>query len=280
MPVLQVRVQLVPNSVVVDALCAGYELGEWRARQLVEDVFDRHLLDFALTYTEAKNVSSSTAMQSIRDAAVSVYSTEKYRRRGEFGELLLHAALVDFYGAEAAVSKIYYEDSSNDVVKGFDSVHVVADSNGEMKIWLGEAKFYSALDGAMDSVLEDIQAHLAIDFLRKEFVFITRKVDASWPHAQQFKALIARARSLDDISSSIVMPVFLTYDSDAVDSHDVVGDSYIAAMTKETTTALSRFESRLTKPLEVEIRLILLPLKSKTRLVELMHEKLKALQGI
>lgn len=280
MPVLQVRVQLVPNSVAVDALCAGYELGEWRARQLVEDVFDRHLLGFALTYTEANNVSSSTAIQSIRDAAVSVYSTEKYQRRGEFGELLLHAVLVDCYGAEAAVSKIYYEDSSNDVVKGFDSVHVVADSNGEMTIWLGEAKFYSALDGAMDSVLVDIQAHLAIDFLRKEFVFITRKVDASWPHAQKFKALIARARSLDDISNSIVMPVFLTYDSDAVDSHDVVGQSYIAAMANEATAALSRFESRLTKPLEVEIRLMLLPLKSKTRLVELMHEKLKALQGI
>lgn len=280
MPVLQMRVEIVPNSVIANALCAGYELGEWRAQQLVEDVFNRHLLDFALTYTEAKNVSSSTAMQSIRDAAVSVYSTEKYRRRGEFGELLLHAALVDFYGAEAAVSKIYYEDSSNDVVKGFDSVHVVADTNGEMKIWLGEAKFYSALDSAMNSVLDDIEAHLAVDFLRKEFVFITRKVDDSWPHAQQFRDLIARARSLDDISNSIVMPVFLTYDSDAVDSHDVVGDSYITAMTNETATALSRFESRLTKPLEVEIRMILLPLKSKIKLVQLMHEKLKVLQRI
>lgn len=173
------------------------------------------MLNFALTYTEAKNVSSSTALQSIRDAAVSVYSTVKYRRRGEFGELLLGAALVDFYGAEAAVSKIYYKDSSNDVVKGFDSVRVVADSSVEVKIWLGEAKFYFALSDAMDSVLNDIQKHSAIDFLRKEFAFITRKVDTSWPRAQQFKALIARARSLDDISNSIVMPVFLAYDSDA-----------------------------------------------------------------
>ncbi|MFK0004298.1 DUF1837 domain-containing protein [Paenarthrobacter sp. NPDC090522] len=280
MPILQVRVELVPNSVSVNALCAGYELGAWRADQLVEDIFDRHLLDFALTYTEAKSVSSRTALQSIRDAAVSVYTTDKYRRRGEFGELLLHSALVDFYGAEPAVSKIYYEDSSNDVVKGFDSVHVVADSNGEMKIWLGEAKFYSRLDDAMDSVLQDIQAHLATDFLRKEFVFITRKVDASWPHAQQFKGLIARARSLDDISSSIVMPIFLTYDSDAVDTHNVVSNGYIAAMTDETAGALLRFESRLAKPMEVEIRLILLPLKSKARLVDLMHAKLKALQGI
>lgn len=280
MPVLQVRVDLVPDSVAVNTLCAGYELGSWRAGQLVEDLFDRHLLDFALTYTEARNVSSRTAMQSIRDAAVSVYTTDKYGRRGEFGELLLHAALVDFYDAEPAVCKIYYEDSANDVVKGFDSVHVVADDNGKMEIWLGEAKFYSALDDAIASALKDIQTHLAVDFLRKEFVFITRKVDAAWPRAQQFKELITRSRSLDDISSSIIMPVFLTYDSDAVNSHDVVGDSYISAITDETAGALAKFESRLTKPLEVKIRLILLPLKSKTTLVDLMHTKLKALQRI
>ncbi|SCY04710.1 protein of unknown function [Microbacterium sp. LKL04] len=264
----------------MDALCAGYESKVWRSDALVEDVFDRHLLTFALSYSEAKNVTSATAIRSIRDAAVSVYTTDKYRRRGEFGELLLHAALVDFYDAEPAVSKIYYEDSSNDVVKGFDSVHVVADTAGSLKIWLGEAKFYSDLDGAMRSVLQDIETHLARDFLRKEFVFITRKVDDAWPHATAFKEMIARARSLDEISTSLVMPIFLTYDSEAVDAHDVVGDEYIAALTAETAAALEEFESRVAKPLEVEIRLILVPLKSKAKLVDLMHAKLKALQGI
>lgn len=280
MAVQQVRVSLAPASVAMDALCAGYESKAWRADALVEDVFDRHLLTFALSYSEAKNVTSATAIRSIRDAAVSVYATDKYRRRGEFGELLLHAALVDFYGAEPAVSKIYYEDSSNDVVKGFDSVHVVADAGGSLKIWLGEAKFYADLDGAMASVLKDIEAHLATDFLRKEFVFITRKVDEAWPHASAFKEMIARARSLDEISTSLVMPIFLTYDSGAVDAHDVVSDDYVSALTVETAAALDAFESHLTKPLAVEIRLILVPLKSKAKLVDLMHAKLKALQSI
>ncbi|WP_194396230.1 DUF1837 domain-containing protein [Microbacterium atlanticum] len=280
MPVLQVRVSLVPNSVAVDSLCAGYELKAWRADALVDDVFENHLLTFALSYSEAKNISSATAIRSIRDAATSVYSTDKYGRRGEFGELLLHAALVDFYGAEPAVSKIYYEDSANDVVKGFDSVHVVAGAGGALKIWLGEAKFYSDLDGAMSSVLKDIETHLAADFLRKEFVFITRKIDDDWPHATIFREMIARARSLDEISSELVMPIFLTYDSEAVDAHDVVTDEYIAALTEETGAALASFESRLKKPLEVEIRLILVPLKSKSMLVSLMHTKLAALQAI
>lgn len=279
-PVLQFRVRLVPDSVAVDALCAGYEAGSWRAAHLVEDIFDRHLLTFSLTYSEAARVSSATAVQSVRDAAVSVYSTDKYQRRGEFGELLLHAALVDFYQAEPAVSKIYYEDSSNEVVKGFDSVHLVGDADGEIRIWLGEAKFYGELTSAMTSALADIESHLASDFLRKEFMFITRKVDDEWPHAEAFKTAIAKSRSLDEISDSIVMPIFLTYDSQAVDRHDVVAQDYVDALTAEVSEALEAFESRLKKPLEVEVRLILVPLKSKAKLVDLMHAKLRALQGI
>ncbi len=280
MSVLQVRVHVAPKSVSVDALCAGYELGTWRAAQLVEDIFDRHLLTFALSYSELERMTSQTAVQSIRDAAMSVYSTDKYQKRGEFGELLLHAALVDFYRAEPAVSKIYYEDSSNDVVKGFDSVHIVGDEEGRLKIWFGEAKFYSDLDSAIASALADIDAHLQSDFLKKEFIFIGRKVDATWPHADAFKALIARSRSLDEISTSIVMPIFLTYDSDVVGNHDVVSPEYVSELSSEVEAALGRFESKLRKPLEVEIRLILVPLKSKTRLVDLMHAKLRAMQGI
>lgn len=280
LPVLQVRVRASGTSVPLEVLCAGYELTKWRGRDLVRDTFDNHLLSFALNYSEYRAVSGETAMKSLRDAAISVYTTDKYGLRGEFGEMLLHGALVDFYGADPVVSKIYYEDSANDVVKGFDSVHIVPLDDGTLQLWLGEAKFYNNLQGAVSAVLKDVSAHLDADFLRKEFMFIGRKVDDSWPHADSFKALVAPARSLDEIASSIVMPVFLTYDSEAVAAHDVVSATYIDDLTAETTAALSSFENRLSKPLEVQIRLILVPLKSKRKLVKMMHKKLRKLQEI
>jgi hypothetical protein len=279
MPVLQVRVR-IGEQVPLDVLCAGYELKSWwRAEALVEDLLERHLLTFALNFREERAVTSSTALRSIREAALSVYTSDKYQRRGEFGEMLLHGALVDFYGAIPAVSKIYYEDSTNDVVKGFDSVHVVADLTGTT-IWLGEAKFYEDLSGAISSVLEDVQKHLAADFLRQEFIFITRKVDDQWPHAEAFRSLVEKSRSLDEIASAIVMPVFLTYDSEAVNAHDVVAKEYVEAVTAEANSALEIFESRLSKPLEVEIRVILVPLKKKAELIKLMDAKLRKLQAI
>lgn len=181
MPVLSLRVSVAPGDVPLDVLCAGYELKSWRAEAFANDVFERHLLSFALSYSEFTAVDGSTALRSIKDAAISVYTTDKYGRRGEFGEILLHGALVDFYGAEPAVSKIYYEDSSNDVVKGFDSVHVAASDAHDIKLWLGEAKFYEDLNGAVHEALKDIKTHLKSGFLRNEFMFISRKVDQSWP---------------------------------------------------------------------------------------------------
>src|SRR3712207_6996007 len=52
-------------------------------------------------------------------------SSEKYSKRGEFGELLLHSVIRDVFHSEPAISKIFFKDSANDTVKGFDAVHVV-----------------------------------------------------------------------------------------------------------------------------------------------------------
>lgn len=279
MPVLTVRVSNSSENVRMDVLCAGYESAAWRSHALIEDNFDRHLLSFALNYSELQSINGATALGSIRDAAVSVYTSDKYQKRGEFGEMLMHGALVDFYGAEPIVSKIYYEDTTNHVVKGFDGVHVV-DSVDGAQLWLGESKFYADGVSAIDSAVASVEEHIAAGVLREEFLFITRKIDRSWPRAQEFIDLLARTRSLDDIVARIVVPIFITYNSDAVLAHSVVSEQYLSALKPEAKALLDRLETKLSKPLQIEIRLILVPLEDKAQLVQLMDEKLKHLQGV
>lgn len=279
MPVLEMRVSSESANVRMDVLCAGYESGAWRSSALVDDNFDRHLLSFALNYTELQNVSGSTALGSIRDAAVSVYTSDKYKKRGEFGEMLLHGALIDFFSAEPAVSKIYYEDTANHVVKGFDGVHLVDGPDGA-QLWLGESKFYADASSAVDSAVRSIEEHLDSGFLRKEFLFITRKLDERWPRSQEFAALLARTRSLDEIIAQIVVPIFVTYNSEVVGAHSQLSDQYRMDLEPEVRAILERLESALSKPLRIEVRLILLPIKDKAELVALMDAKLKRLQAI
>lgn len=252
---------------------------QWRAPDLVQDLFFRHLASFALSFTEFNQITGDTAGRSLSRAAKVVYSTDKYKRRGEFGELILHAIARDFFTAQPAVSKIYYKDSDNDTVKGFDSVHIV-ENDGEIELWLGEVKFYSDLKRAISDVTAELKLHLAGNFLKREFVAITNKLDAQWPHSQAVARMLDEANSLDDIVSSIVMPVLLTYNSKATQKWDVVGPDYLADLHEESQAALEDFRKKLNVPVSVTLQLILLPLEDKDRLTRLFHEKLKVWQHL
>lgn len=278
--VLEIRHQDVGIDPALTVLCAGYEMGQWRDAQLVEDMFDRHLISFALSYTEFIAVDGATAARALKRAARAVYNTDKYKRRGEFGELILHAAVIDFFNAEPAVSKIFYKDSANDTVKGFDSVHVVQ-APDSIEIWLGEAKFYQDIGGAITAAATSIKEHLERDFLRSEFIAITNKLDASWPHADAFRESLDEATSLDQIAARLVFPVLLTYDSNAVNDSSSLTPKYVADLVAEAEAAWDKFSTNLTGlTLPITLQLILVPVKSKKELVQMMHERLRAWQQV
>ena len=278
--VLKVRVQDLSSAPSLTVACPGYEFGVWRDQALVDDVFQRHLASFALSYTEYSKIDGASAGLALRRAAEIVYSTDKYHRRGEFGELFLHAVAKDFFGAQPAISKLFYKDSDNDTVKGFDCVHVLENDDGELEIWLGEAKFYADLGGAISEAVKSISEHLEQDFLKREFVAITNKLDPRWPQSRKVADLLDSANSLDDIASSLVIPVLITYNSDAVESHDKICHEYLTALEQEAQAARATFDDKLSVSMSITVHLILMPLKDKERVRDLMHDKLRVWQQI
>lgn len=275
-PFLEVRYEVVELTPPVVAFCAGYESGEWRADQLA-----RHLLhwlpEFALSFSEWADLGAHNAVEMIGIAARSIYTSEKYQRRGEFGEVLLHAMLRQHFGSIPAISKYYFKDASNDTVKGFDAVHVVR-SDSEWELWLGEVKFYNDFSAAARDVCKELEEHSKRDYLRSEFSAITRKVDKQWPEAADLLALLHQNTSLDKIFARVTIPVLLTYDSTVVQSHSAVTAEYIAALKAEVDTHRTSFSERIPE-LPVAVRLLLLPLANKARLVALMDEALKKCQA-
>ena len=126
------------------------------------------LPEFALDHTEQQNINAGSAARALRNAAQRVYQTDKFKKRGEFGELLLHIAVRQVFGSIPAISKIYYKDSVNATVKGFDCVHIV-DAPQSLELWLGEVKFYESAARAITDVVKELEAHTQHDYLRREF---------------------------------------------------------------------------------------------------------------
>lgn len=221
---LTVRASISNPGTAGTGLCVGYELGNWRSERFAEHLME-WLPEFALSFSELEAMHPGNVIALLREAAKKIYSTEKFEKRGEFGELILHAAIRQVHGSLPAISKIFYKTARNDTVKGFDAVHVVVKDNG-LELWLGEAKFYNDVNRAIRDAVEELNAHTERDYLRDEFVLIAGKIDDNWPHAQALKKLISPNTSLDQIFARVCIPVLLTYDSPCIASHKECSEAY------------------------------------------------------
>jgi len=258
----------------ITAACAGYELGKFRNTEFANYLFD-WLPEFALKYSELEDFNSGTAMRLMRQAAKIVYTTEKYKKRGEFGELLLHALLRDVFNSEPAISKIYYKSATNDTVKGFDAVHIV-ESGGELELWLGEVKFYKDAIDAINEVVAEIRDHTETEYLRNEFILIGTKLDPHWKHTNALKELISGRKSLDNVFARMCIPVLLTYESKCIASHNSATDTFRNALKTELSSLLDKF-SKHTLP-NIRVHLFFVPLHAKEDLLQQLHSKLEGMQ--
>jgi hypothetical protein len=260
--------------------CVGYEQSRWRAEELVRDFFRRHLTSFALSYSEWKKVDGDSAAEALSRSAKMVYTTDDYKRRGEFGELFLHGILRDFYNAEPAVSKIYYADGPNETAKGFDAVHVVVNEDDGLDLWLGEAKLYESMTSAIKEIVSSLNDHIGEDFLRREFLAVTNKFDEAWEHKDKLAELLDENTSLDVIVERLVMPVLLTFKSKTVAGYDKVCDEYVDALIEEAKDAWQKFKDQLPNDFPVTIYFIVLPLEDTATVRKLADDTLKAYQKL
>lgn len=256
-------------------LNVGYEDSMWRYDEFADYILE-WLLEFALKYSDIKKVNHANSKRFLKQAAKAVYQTEKYKKRGEFGELILHAIIRELFNSQPAISKLYYKTAPNDTVKGFDAVHIV-EHEGELELWLGEAKFYTDIKEAINAVVQELDKHTQRDYLKEEFVLVSRKIDNDWAYAKQIKDMMSSRKSLDALFPRICFPVLLTYESNTVINNQSTTDEFKKSLINELNQNYQTFNSKLNGS-KLRIHLILLPLCNKNTLVEHLNDKLKGLQ--
>lgn len=261
-------------------ICAGFENGEWRGQRLADNLFNC-IPDFCLSYSEVHEVDSTEWMDKLRKSVAMIYNSPKYKSRGEFGELLLHYILKDFYKTIPAISKMYFKDGPNETVKGFDAVHVIENDEGLLDLWLREVKFHKNASQAIKDVIPEIEEHFAHDYLRTEFIAITNKLDKESPFYEKLSQLISPNTSLDEIFERICVPVLITFNSKVIDKHVKYTDAYKEEMRTEMEKYFNQFETQFEKlGIDIEVHLFLLPLKTKETFVQMLNNKLNLWQQL
>lgn len=276
-PFLEVKIHKLDITPPISSLCAGYECGEWRSSQLAEHTME-WLPEFCLTASELKSLKPGNAFSMIKKAARMVYQTEKYKSRGEFGELFLHMILRQIYKSTPAISKIYFKDSVNHTVKGYDAVHIVQ-IDGKLELWLGEVKFYNSDTQAIRDVIAEIQEHTKQDYLRNEKMLLANKIDPDSSFYPTLSKLLDQNTSLDELFDCACIPILITYDSNTLKNHNKITDNFNKELEEEVLAIRQKIEKKTSNlNLPVKIHLFLLPLQKKSVLIQKLDEQLKRLQ--
>ncbi len=250
----------------------GYEQNKFRLQPLVE-VICEVIPEFALGYYQGRETPNTQIVSKLREAARRIYGTDNFKNRGEFGELILHLLLRDFHDTMPLISKIYFKDSQNTAVKGFDGVHITIES-GKKKLWLGESKLYTDGIAGIGDIAKDLENHLRADYLRSEFSLIRPKLPADTPEIEYWRNLMDEHRNLDEILNGICIPMVCTYSSDTIKNHNDTTDAYLKAFIDECRNLKKKFDEKKIKT-NVEVLLLLLPVLDKNELVYELDKRLK-----
>ncbi len=253
--------------------CAGFELAVWRCDTLADHLIE-WMADYAL-HEDELSVNHGNMYVRLKQAAARVYSSKHYEKRGEVGEIAMHAICREFFGTIPFAPRVFYLTSSNDVVKSFDLVHVRYPDAGP-ELWLGEAKFYDdGIDGARAAV-KSLNDHLEAGFLRNEKLILGPQVSRNVPRYQEIRDLLSDRTSLDDLFKTAIFPICILSNSVAAAGSTTICDDYLEAL-KAEVAEMSRIIANSGLPQRVRLILLHLPLGSKKKLAAAFDSRLRGL---
>lgn len=255
--------------------CAGFELEAWRCKP-----FASHLVEWLPEYAlpeEELHVNHGNIYVKLQRAAIRVYTSPRYEKRGEAGEIAIHAICREFFETVPISPRVFYKTTSNDVIKAFDMVHARFPPSGGVELWLGESKLYEDTASAITDAIGSVSQHIEKGFLESQKLFLGPQIPKATPHYEELLELFQPQTSLDKFLASAVFVVGILSDSKAAKLAKKIDDGYLVALKRELAGISKKMEaSGLAE--KIRIALLYVPLATKAELVTAFDSKLKGLQ--
>ncbi len=295
------------NDAELSTFLVGFDIDDsgeskYRIKPLINKLSDV-IYEFAFGFHDGEETSNNEILGKLTEAAQSIYKidafqkvkdiydndgsitddlNDKYLRRGEFGELILHLLLRDFHNTIPLLSKIYFKDSFGATVHGFDAVHIEPNSK---TLWLGESKLYKNGKTGIKALIQDIEEHFQSDYLNNEFLIVSKKLKHfdNIHEKDYWLDLMSKSTKLVDQLDSINIPLLCTFDSDLFTNHSDENDqTFINEYLAEMRELKKYFDDNNNHPLKTKLNiiLVLLPVQNKIELVKGLHNKLSLLQKL
>lgn len=270
------QIQFVKQSNLSTSIqCAGFELEHWRCAPFAEHLIE-WLPEYALPEEELQ-VHHGNMYVKLKQAALRVYTSDKYKSRGEAGEIAIHAICRDFFGTIPISPRVFYKSASNDVIKSFDMVHARFPDAENVELWMGESKLYGDAASAIKDAIASVEAHLEQGFLKNQKLLLGPQIPKATPNYSKIQAILQHQSSLDELIAKSIFVVGILCNSSSAKSAKSSTKEYKSAVALE----LNKLSAKITASglsNKIKIILIYVPLADKEKLVTEFDAKLKGLQ--
>jgi len=255
--------------------CAGFECKKWRCIPMADHLVE-WLPDYALLEEEL-DIDHGNAFIKLKQAAVRVYTSPKYKKRGEAGEIALHGICREFFDTVPISPRVFYKSASNDPVKSFDLVHARLPKGKPFEIWLGESKLYANRGQAIAAAIDSIKEHIKQGFLTKEKLLLGPQISKNAPRYQEIMEVFKAQTSIDKFLAASVFVVGILANSKGAAAAKENCDEYVNAAISELSEMLKVLNgAKFAAPLRLV--LVYVPLADKNLLTETFDKRLKGLQ--
>ena len=292
----------------ISTFLVGFDLNdkgdfEYRLKPLVNKLSEV-IPEFSFGFHEGQTTRNTEILPKLIEAAKSIYKIDhferaskiyiddddeigddvedKFLRRGEFGELILHLLLRDYHDTIPLLAKIHFKDSRGVPVHGFDCVHIQPETK---TLWLGESKIYQSGEKGIKALIKDIKEHFVNDYLNSEFALISKKLKLTEeiPEKSEWLRLLANETKLKDKLSAINIPLLCTYNSNLVENNfDENAEEFLEQYDLEMRSLKKYFDKHNDHPLNSHLNIVLMlfPIQNKKEIIGALHKKLKKMQAL
>ncbi len=133
------------------------------ARSIYNGIVEYAINEFEIDYDDLEKEQLKALARRIRYNPKATDVTKS--RYGFYGEILLDIILRCFLNTNVLLARGYlYQPIEKSEVKGFDAFHLL-ERNGNIELWLGEAKFYENYKVPVSDVLEKISYSLSDEYV-------------------------------------------------------------------------------------------------------------------
>ena len=256
------RICTSPGAPIAIAVCPDFQWEQWRCKKLADHIFD-WLPDVAFRPAEREALLFEPHKQ-IAQACKRFFKPDA-EKRGEIGEVLLHAMCRQEFGTISFVARLFYKMRTNDSITSVDVAHLLYDSGTQdIELWLGEAKLYDDLDQAKYRAIKSVEALWTEEFLTEMKALIGPKVESTAPYHDKLEWLFADETSLDHIVDRLVIPFCLAVDFDPTKEATARTTEYVEEVCKTLMQLRDYLRHRV--PAKIKIVCIFIPLDCKSTL--------------